>query len=109
MSTLIPRAAEAPGFTEFDLATLNQLSALQVSRQRWSRAQIVYESFADYLIVWLTSAVRAELPHLTIARFKRTGTYALTVNGVVVATASSLREILPVPTGREVQDVLVPA
>ena len=32
--------------------------------------------------------------HLAIARFKRTGTYALTVGQVVVATAPSLSKIL---------------
>ena len=33
-------------------------------------------------------------PHLAIARFKRTGTYALTIGQVVVATAPSLSKIL---------------
>jgi hypothetical protein len=109
MSKPIPRAVEASGFTEFDLATLNQLSAEQMAQQRWRHVQIVHESFADYLAVWNAGGSRVESPHLTIARFRRTGTYALSVNGVVVATASSLRKILPLPTGREVQNTLVPA
>ena len=109
ISKLIPHAAQASGFTEFDLATLNKLSADQMAQQRWRHVQIVHESFADYLAVWNAGAGRAELPHLTIARFKRTGTYALTVHGLVVTTGSSLRKVLPVPTGREVQAALVPA
>jgi hypothetical protein len=53
--------------------------------------------FADFLAAWDADAANAELPHLTIARFKRTGTYALTIGALVVATASTLDRILPAP------------
>jgi hypothetical protein len=85
----------ASGFTPTDLAALNDLSAAALGQQRWSRYQIVREPFADYLAAWATDAGRSEPPHLAIARFKRTGTYALTIGTLVVATASSLDKILP--------------
>jgi hypothetical protein len=86
----------ASGFTEFDLATLNAFSAAQLAERRWSRSHIVHGPFADYLAAWNGDAARAESPHLTIARFKRTGTYALTVGALVVATAATLDRILPI-------------
>lgn len=85
----------ASGFTPTDLAALNDLSATAVGQQRWSRCQVVHEPFADYLAAWAIDAGRSELPNLTIARFKRTGTYALTIGPLVVATAPSLNKILP--------------
>jgi hypothetical protein len=88
----------ASGFTEFDLATLNEFSAAQVAERRWSRAQVVHGPFADFLAAWDADAANAELPRLTIARFKRTGTYALTIGALVVATASTLDRILPAPS-----------
>ncbi len=39
-------------------------------------------------------AGHSEPPHLAITRFKRTGTYALTIGPLVVATAPSLSKIL---------------
>jgi hypothetical protein len=83
------------GFTPNDLAALNDLSAAALRQQRWSRYQVVHEPFADYLAAWAIGAGRAEPPHLAIARFKRTGTYALTIGTLVVATAPSLDKILP--------------
>jgi hypothetical protein len=85
----------ASGFTKFDLATLDEFSAAQVAERRWGRAQVVQGPFADFLAAWDVDAANAELPRLTIARFKRTGTYALTVGALVVATASTLDRILP--------------
>jgi hypothetical protein len=84
----------ASGFTPSDLAALNDLSAVALGQQRWSRCQVVHEPFADYLAVWAMDAGHSEPPHLAVARFKRTGTYALTVGQVVVATAPSLSKIL---------------
>jgi hypothetical protein len=89
------RDASASGFTEFDLATLGEFSASQVAERRWSRAQVVHAPFADFLAAWNAEAADAEPPHLTIARFKRTGTYALTVGALVVATAATLGGVLP--------------
>src|SRR5262249_27891205 len=76
--------AAASGFTKFDLATLRELSAIQMAERRWSRAHVVHGPFADFLAAWNIDAVNSELPHLTIARFKRTGTYALTIGAQVV-------------------------
>src|SRR5215510_7605476 len=61
------------GFTEFDLATLNEFSAIQLAERRWGRTQLVHGPVADFLAAWTPEAANAELPHLTIARFKRTG------------------------------------
>lgn len=89
--------ADAPvsGFTEFDLATLSEFSATQIAKRQWSRAHVVHGPFADFLAAWSVDATNVELPHLTIARFKRTGTYALTVGALVVATAATLHKVLP--------------
>lgn len=102
-------ASDAPpsGFTEFDLATLKHFSAIQLAARRWRRSQLVREPFADFLVVWTAETVNADLPQLTIARFKRTGTYALTVGALVVATASTLDSILPV--GRQPSRESAPA
>jgi hypothetical protein len=85
----------ASGFTLADLAALNDLRAVALDRQRWSRAQIVHAPFADYLAAWNMDAGDAAPPNLAIARFKRTGTYALTIDSLVVSVASSLSKILP--------------
>jgi hypothetical protein len=94
-----PADASASGFTEFDLATLNEYSALQLAERRWSRANIVHGPFADVLAGWHLDGAGAEQLHLIIARFRRTGTYALTVGSQVVATASTLERILPARAG----------
>ena len=89
--------ASPSGFTELDLATLNAFSALQVAGRRWSRTHVVQGAFADVLAVWTKEAATADLPHLTIARFKRTGTYVLTMGALVVVTSSTLDRVLPAP------------
>jgi hypothetical protein len=96
-----PTDAATSGFTEFDLATLNEFSAAQLAERRWSRAHVVHGPFADFLAAWHADAANAEAPHLTIARFKRTGTYALTIGALVVATAATLDRILPAPARSE--------
>jgi len=83
----------APGFTPTDLAALNDLSAAALGQQ-WSRCQFIHEPFAEYLAAWAMDAGGSAQPSLTIARFKRTGTYALTMGPLVVATAPSLDKIL---------------
>jgi hypothetical protein len=90
--------ASPSGFTELDLATLDAFSAFQVAERRWSRAHVVQGVFADFLAVWTSEVVNADLPHLTIARFKRTGTYVLTIGALVVATSSTLDRVLPAGT-----------
>jgi len=96
MPTSIATGAGHPasGFTPNDLAALNDLSAAALGQQ-WSRCRVVHEPFADYLAVWAMGSGNSEPPNLTIARFKRTGTYALTVGQVVISTAASLNKILP--------------
>src|SRR6266478_9566030 len=81
MPTSIVDAACHPssGFTATDLAALNDLGAAALGQRRWSRCQVVHEQFADYLAAWAIDAGRSDPPKLTIARFKRTGTYALTI------------------------------
>ena len=96
-----PTDAATSGFTEFDLATLNEFSAAQLTERRWSRAHVVQGPVADFLAAWQVDAADAESPHLTIVRFKRTGTYALTVGSLVVATAASLDRILPTASRSE--------
>jgi hypothetical protein len=89
----------ACGFTPTDLAALKDLGAAALERRRWSRCQVVHEPFADYLAAWVGNAGAhaggGQPPNLTIARFKRTGTYALTVGTLVITTAASLDKILP--------------
>jgi len=96
-----PTDAVASGFTEFDLATLAEFSVAQLAQRRWRRAHVVHGPFADFLAAWHTDAGDTETPHLTIARFKRTGTYALTVGALVVATAATLDRILPTSSRSE--------
>ncbi|HEX9466232.1 MAG TPA: hypothetical protein VGB82_26845 [Alphaproteobacteria bacterium] len=83
------------GFTAADLAILETICAAAIAQKQWGRAQIVHDHFADYLAVWSVQAESTTPPNLAIARFKRTGTYALTSDSVVVATATSLDKILP--------------
>jgi len=97
----MPTDAATSGFTEFDLATLDEFRTAQVTQRRWSRAHIVQGPVADFLAAWQVDAADAESPHLTIVRFKRTGTYALTVGSLVVATAASLDRILPTASRSE--------
>jgi hypothetical protein len=85
----------ASGFSSTDLAALEDLGAAALGQRRWSRWQIVHDQFADYLAAWAIDAGGSEPPKLTIARFKRTGTYALTIGPLVVATAPGLNKILP--------------
>jgi hypothetical protein len=94
-TVVAPSARLALGFTDADLAVLERLRATAFEQQDWNWAQIVHASFADYLAAWDRAAGNAAPPTLTIIRFKRTGTYALTVDSIVVGTASTLAKILP--------------
>lgn len=88
-------APTAAGFTAADLAALGEVRAAALARRRWTRAEIIHDPFIDYLAAWHADSDAATPPTLAIARFKRTGTYALTVGSVVVATARTLGNILP--------------
>jgi hypothetical protein len=94
-STIGATPRPAPGFTPSDLAALNDLGAAAIGQQRWSKCQVINEPFADYLAAWAVDVASSEPPNLGIARFKRTGTYALILGSLVVATAPSLNKILP--------------
>jgi hypothetical protein len=83
------------GFTPVDLATLAEIRTAALVQRRWVRAEIIQDQFIDYLAAWDGEADAAAAPSLAIARFKRTGTYALTISSIVVATAPSLGKILP--------------
>ena len=82
------------GFTPNDLAALDRFRGAAIARAQWSRAEFVFDGFADYLAAWHAEAGDGEAPSLAIARFKRTGTYALTIGQAVVATAPRLDGVL---------------
>src|SRR5258708_5379041 len=88
-------AAAISGFTPGDLAVLDQMRASALSRRFWNRAELVRDQCLDYLAVWDARAESSETPSLAIIRFKKSGTYAMTVGSTVVATASTLPKILP--------------
>ena len=85
----------ASGFTPADLAALDDIRTDALTQQRWSRTQIVHAPFADYLAAWDMHAGQSAAPNLAVARFKRTGTYVLTIDSAVIGTAASLNKILP--------------
>src|SRR5260370_546157 len=90
-----PMDAATSGFTEFDLATLNEFSAAQLAERRWSRAHVVHGPFADFLAAWHVDAANAVEPHLTIARFRRTGTKPLTVGALAATTEAPHDRTVP--------------
>src|SRR5260370_1249225 len=92
-----PTDAATSGFTEFDLATLNEFSAAQLAERRWSRAHVVHGPFADFLAAWHADAANAAAPHLTIARFNRTGTKPLTVGALAATTEAPHDRTVPAP------------
>jgi hypothetical protein len=87
------------GFSAADLALLNEVRSAGLARNRWTRAQIITDSFVDYLAAWDPQSDETDPPTLAIARFKRTGTYVLTVGTLVVATARTLGDVLPALPG----------
>src|SRR5258708_2535115 len=93
-------AAAISGFTPGDLAVLDQMRASALSRRFWNRAELVRDQCLDYLAVWDARAESSETPSLAIIRFKKSGTYAMTIGSTVVATASSLAKILPAIQGQ---------
>jgi hypothetical protein len=83
------------GFTAADLIALGEVHATAMARQLWSRGEFVSNEFAHYLAVWGPQTTAADPPALALARFKKTGTYALTIGTTVVASGKSLNELLP--------------
>jgi hypothetical protein len=83
------------GFTAADLIALGELHATATARHLWSRGEFVSNEFAHYLAVWGPQTDAADPPALALARFKKTGTYALTIGTTVVASGKSLSDVLP--------------
>lgn len=92
-------AADARGFTPADLEALDQMRRHALRTCCWTRAEIVRDSSLDYLAAWNADASASASPSLAIIRFKKSGTYALTVGETMVATARSLAKILPAVQG----------
>jgi hypothetical protein len=89
-----PAVASSGGFTAADLVLLGRVRAAAMARQIWSREQFVANEFAHYLAVWGPGAGAADPPSLVLARFKRTGTYALTMGTILIASGRSLAEVV---------------
>jgi hypothetical protein len=94
-----PAAGSPPagrtGFTLADLILLDEIHATAVMRRWWCRGQIVENQFAHYLAAWGPGTGTAEPPALALARFRKTGTYVLTIGSTVVASGKSLSDVLP--------------
>jgi hypothetical protein len=83
------------GFTPEDLSALEDVHAAAAARNLWGRGQLVSNEFAHYLAVWRPETDATTPPALAVARFRRTGTYVLTIGTTVVATGKKLKDILP--------------
>ena len=81
-----PAVAASDGFAIADLAALGEVQANAIARQLWGRGQLVANEFAHYLAVWRPQAGASDPPALALARFKKTGTYVLTIGTTVVAS-----------------------
>jgi hypothetical protein len=87
------------GFSSSDLVLLSQIQARQTRYGAWGRVQLVQAGPSDFLAVWDFDADDSDPPTLVVARFKGTGTYALTRGDYVIATGRTLREIAAVFDG----------
>jgi hypothetical protein len=91
-----PLPGMGSGFTADDLHMLLDVQAAAMLRGAWGRGALNANVFADYLAMWSPDAGGETDPTvLVLARFKRTGTYLLTVASTVVASGRSLRDLLP--------------
>jgi hypothetical protein len=88
------KTAPSRGFSSSDLVLLTHIQAQQTRHGTWGRAQLVQDGPADFLAVWDADADEIDPPMLAIARFKSTGTYALTRGEYLVATGRTLREVV---------------
>jgi hypothetical protein len=89
------RSSGHAGFTAADLVVLDEIHATAVMRRWWRRGQLVENEFAHYLAVWGAETDAGDPPALALARFRKTGTYALTIGSTVVASGKSLSDVLP--------------
>jgi hypothetical protein len=82
------------GFSPTDLNLLAELQNHHARQGSWVRAQLVQDGPADYLAVWESDSDEQDPPSLAIARFKRTGTYAVTRGEYLVTTGRTLRDVV---------------
>lgn len=82
------------GFSASDLTLLAELQRAHTRQGTWSRVQLVQHGPADFLAVWEADTDDLDPPSLAIARFKRTGTYALTRGEYLVTTGRTLRDVI---------------
>lgn len=83
------------GFTNGDLALLEDVYHRGVAHRSWGPAQFAANDFSHYLAIWDKPPIACEPPLMAIVRFDKTGTYALLVQGRIVANGRSLETILP--------------
>jgi hypothetical protein len=95
-----PGITASDGFTAADLIALGEVHAAAITRRLWSRGQLVSNEFTHYLAAWGPDTHAADPPALALARFKKTGTYVLTIGTTVVASGKSLSDVLPALSSR---------
>jgi hypothetical protein len=95
------------GFSATDLIALGKVHAAAITGHFWRRAQLASNEFAHYLAVWGPKTRDTDPPGLALARFKKTGTYVLTIGVTIVASGKSLGDVLPALASRF--DAAVPA
>jgi len=82
------------GFTNADLLLLQEAHQCGVARRGWGRAQFVTNECSQYLAIWNRACADQAPPTVSIVRFGKTGTYALLVDGKIVANGRTLDVIL---------------
>jgi hypothetical protein len=93
-------ASASDGFTTTDLVALREVHATAIALRLWGHGQLVANEFAHYLAVWGPATRAAVPPVLALARFKKTGTYVLTIGSTFVASGKSLADVLPALSSR---------
>lgn len=89
------------GFTLADHSALERLAIQNSAARLWGHNELIREGHADFLAVWHPEASREDPPMLAIARFKRTGTYAVVTDDCVLATAKTIGDVLRSLPGSE--------
>jgi len=85
----------AKGFTPEDVKLLQEAHQRGIANGGWGRGQFAANEFSQYLAIWDNATTDIAPPTLVIARFAKTGTYALLVQGKIVASGATLDLILP--------------
>lgn len=83
------------GFTAADLTMLSEVHSTAITQRWWRQGQMISQEFAQYFAGWTSTSVADGPPSIVLARFKKTGTYALIIDATVVATAATLGGVLP--------------